>query len=266
MLQNLNKLIGYAIRATDGEIGKVDDFYFDDQEWTIRYLVVDTGPWLTGRKVLLLPSCLGLPNWEGKVLPVNVTMERIKDSPDIDTRKPVSRQHETELHDYYNGIPYWNMDPYTPMAGMTPGFLYPTIARIENDSQQLAGEQKTPANKPTEDPSLRSANEMLGYHIEAGHGSIGHIEDFIIDDNGWIIRYLSIDTRNWLPGKRVLIAPLWVSDISWSERKINVDLDRETIKNSPAYDHTAPITRSYEEKLSDYFCKPKYWMKNIPPR
>ena len=121
------------------------------------------------------------------------------------------------------------------MVGMGPGF-YTGMPNLETAVTSATAELKAAKPKPKEDPALRSAAEMLGYHIEAGHGPMGHVDDFIIDDDGWIIRYLSIDTRNWLPGKRVLVAPLWVREISWPEQKIYVDLDRETIKESPAYD------------------------------
>lgn len=248
MIRSLNSLLSYQIRARDGEIGTVHDFFFDDEFWTVRYLVVDTGRWLPGRKVLLTPDALDQPAWAAASVPVNLTREQIKSSPEMDADKPVSRQRQIELHRHYGWPFYWTgggvwpdpVAPVPPPAGASPSDL---------ETKREPG-----------DPHLRSLREITGYHIEASDGSIGHVEDLVTDEDAWEIRYLVVDTRNWLPGRKVLIAPRWfVGPISWSERKVKVFMTQASIRNSPEYDPKAPINREYEIRLYDYYGRPGYW-------
>jgi hypothetical protein len=233
-------LRGYTIRAADGDIGKVHEFYFDDRGWIIRYLVVDTGTWLPGRRVLLSPSAMGQPDWETHVLPVGLTKGQVEHSPPIDADKPVSRQMERELHAYYGWRPYWGSA--TVMAIQT-----------EEEANQEAEQEQN-------DPHLRSTREVIGYHIRARDGEIGHVEDLIANDEGWGIRYLVVDTHNWLPGRKVLVDPFWAEQVSWAERRVHVDMTREMVKNSPEFDPSAPVNREYEVRLYDFYGRPKYWM------
>lgn len=250
MLRSLNALKGYHIAATDGEVGKVHDFFFDDEFWIVRYLVVDTGHWLPGRKVLLTPGVLHRPEWRGLVVRVNLTREQVQDSPDIDTDKPVSRQQELELHRHY-GWPY-----YWPYPGIMPGFVAPVPPP---DAEEGRGSAE---GKDKRDPHLRSVREVTGYHVQASDGEIGHVEDFIADDESWTVRYLVVATRNWLPGRSVLVSPYWVaSAISWAERKVNIIMTRENIRNSPLFDPAGLVNREYETRLYDYYGRPGYWVK-----
>jgi len=266
MLRNMKGLLGCPVAALDkDEAGRVDDFFFDDQAWGIRYLVVDTGGWLPGRKVLIAPAALSKLNWaDGVSFPVNLTADEIKDSPDIDTDKPVSRQQEISLIDYYQWPAYWSTT--APMAlggvGLSPGAylgpanVAPGIQTLDHN-QRLA--EETQAREREGDPHLQSANKVISYYIGATDGDLGHVEDFVVDDEGWYIRYLVIDTRNWLPGKKVLIDPRWIAAVSWAESKVFVDLPQEVIKNSPEYDPNAPLGRAYESQLYDYYNRPTYW-------
>jgi len=257
MLRSLKEVRGYRILAVDGPIGNVHDFFFDDTSWIVRYIIVDTGAWLPGRKVLLVPSAVEQPSWETRTLPVKMTKDQIKQSPDIDADKSVSRYHEIELHKYYNWVPYWSL----PHQGIAPGI--PPVARLV----PIAGTVKP--GKPPEgaaaadeekvDPHLRSVKEVTGYHIQAADGGIGHVEEFIADDDNWVIRYMVIDTKNWLPGQKVLVPPSWIVSVSWEEAKVFINLPRETIKNSPEFNPGDPVNRQYEEKLYDYYGRPKYW-------
>jgi hypothetical protein len=244
MLRSVKSLSGYKIGASDGTIGKVDGFLFHDFSWIIRYLVVDTGGWLPGRKVLISPVALVQPTADVKILPVNLTREQVKNSPDIDTDKPVSRQAEIELHKHYDWTPYWT-------GG---GFAAPVIEPSSEEKKQAAV-----AAKEKVDLLLRSTQEVIGYHIHATDGDIGHAEDFILDDEGWTIRYLVVDTRNWLPGRSVLISPQWIEKISWSDSKVRIDLLKDQIKDSPRYDPSSPINQEYETRLYDFYGRPKYW-------
>lgn len=249
MLRSLNHLQGYAMRARDNdEIGQVDDFLFDDLSWVIRYLVLDTGNWLVGRKVLVLPAALDTPDWEAKALTATLSRQQIEDSPPLAADQPVSRRKELELRQYYGMAPYWGL-------GSAP---FPVTLEQTSFAQAASAKKDRPAG----DPNLRSAREVTGYHIQARDGDIGHVEDFIVDDEDWIIRYLVVDTRNWLPGgKQVLLAPAWVEEIAWSLRKVHVDLARDTIKDSPEFDPTLPVNREYEIRLYDYYGWPQYWTR-----
>lgn len=244
MLRSLKSLIGYNIGATDDALGKVDNFLFHDSSWIIRYLVVDTGNWLSGRKVLISPVSIEQPVTKVRLLPVNLTREQVKNSPDIDMDKPISRQAEIELYKHYDWTPYWT-------GG---GFAAPVIEPSSEEKEQAAV-----AAKDKVDPSLRDTQEVIGYHIHATDGDIGHVEDFILDDESWIIRYFVVDTRDWLPGRSVLVSPQWIEKISWSDSKVWIDQLKDQIKNSPRYDASAPINQEYETRLYDFYGRPKYW-------
>lgn len=245
MLRSVKSIYGYAISATDGEIGKVHDIFFDDEKWAVRYLVADTGTWLPGKKVLLFPIALAQPDWERHVVPVGLTVGRVSNSPTTDDDKPVSKQHEIELHKYFNWSPYWSP------TGLPYGSVVPPVALMHMEE---AADQDDSG-----DPHLRSTREVTGYHIQAIDGEIGHVDDFILDDEGWFIRYLVVDTRNWLPGKKVLIPPHWLKDVRWSEKKVAGDLSQKEVKGAPEYDPSKPINRAYELQYYDYYGRPAYF-------
>ena len=248
MQKNIKELKGNAIVATDGDIGTLDDFYFDDKSWTIRYLVASTGNWFLGKDVLLSPFAIGKANVSSGRINVMLTRKQVDASPSIDTDKPVSSQHEASYYDYY-GFPYYWNGPYLwgPM-------YYPQLP----DADQEIVEERRAEQEEAGDLHLRSATKVTGYHIDATDGEIGHVEDFIIDDETWEIRYMVVDTRNWLPGKKVLIAPRWIERVSWDDSKVYVNLSREAIGSGPAYDPDA-LNRDYEGKLYDHYDRPKYW-------
>jgi len=243
MLRSIISLRGFSISARDGEIGKVHSFLFDELTWAVRYLVVDTGGWLPGRKVLLAATALERPDWHTHSFPVELTKRQVRDSPDIDTNPPISRRHEAELHKYYNWAPYW---------GTGYGAAVFTVPSVQE-------EQEPAVEAADENANLRSTREVIGYRIHATDGQIGHIEDFIISDEDWVIRYLAVDTRNWLPGRSVLVSPEWVREISWERREVWMDVSKQTIEDSPPYDPSAPVNREYEVQMYDYYGRPKYW-------
>lgn len=272
MLRKLKELTGYKIVATDDEIGTVDDFYFDENTWEVRYMVVDTGPWLFGRKVLLSVNVLGHPFWEQKRFSVSITKDQVESSPSIDLAKPVSRREEAELSTHYGWSPYWLAAVGAATTGVgTAGTGYaaaapaavPIVAAHENElppTDRDPQSEDVTTEATTKPHTLRSINEVTGYHISAVDGDIGHVEDFFGDDSGWKIQYLLIDTRNWLPGRQVLVAPNWISRISWNESKVHVKLSQEQIKESPEYNPAAPLDRAYETRLHGYYGMPGYWI------
>ncbi len=110
------------------------------------------------------------------------------------------------------------------------------------------------------DPHLRSTKEVEGYYIRATDGEIGHVEDFVVDDEEWAIRYVVVDTRNWLPGRKVLVSPRWISHLSWPQKEVYVDLTRDETKSAPEWDPDAPLDRQYEMRLHEHYGRPPYWV------
>ena len=262
MLRHLDDLRGYALRATDGDIGTVKDFYFDDERWTVRYLVVETGTWLASRRVLIVPASAGAPDDAAQVLPVTITREQVRGSPDIDTDKPVSRQHEIDYLRYYGYPAYWD-SPSLWGAGALPGMMLPEGGLLVPGGTGVleaeAAAAEDAARHRDDDPHLRSCREATGYHLKAQDGEIGHVQGWIVDDQGWIIRYLVVETGHWWDGHKVLIAPPWISDVSWAERQVAVSLTREAVRNAPAWDATRPPDRAQESEIYRHYDRTGYW-------
>jgi sporulation protein YlmC with PRC-barrel domain len=233
MQHNLKSLTGFAIGATNGEIGKVEALYFDDKSWSVRYLVVKTGSWLFGRSVLISPMALQKPDWKEKDFPTNLTKEQVQNSPDIDTQKPVSRQHEMELSTHYSWQPYWGSGFY---AGGQWGVIPPAPLfgeRVMNDVYSTEEVQNE-----TGDLHLRSTSQVTGYHIHATDGEAGHVSDFIIDDTTWQIVNFVIDTHNWIGGKKLVIPVENIKEISWAATKVILDLSIAGVKGCSTFDES----------------------------
>jgi hypothetical protein len=251
MLTNKH-LRDFTIHATDGELGTVNDLYFDDVTWAIRYLIVDTGTWLSGRRVLISPMSVVHTDWQAKRLDVALTAKRVEHSPDIDTHKPVSRQHEAEYLGYY-GYPYYWGGPYL----WGPAFYPAGLAGTVNDPPEEIAER---VRKESADSHLRSTEAVTGYRISAADGEIGHVDGFVVDDEAWAIRYVEVATRNWWPGKKVLVSPAWMERVSWIDSTVYTGLSREAIKDGPEYIESRPITREYENRLYLHYGRPPYWL------
>src|SRR5665213_3082452 len=214
MLGNASAINKYAIEATDGPIGTVSDFLFDDAHWKVRWLVVDTGKWLTGRKVMVPTSVLEHPNPREQVFSVKLTQQQIENSPSIGLDQAVSREDERGAYEHYGLSPYWGagyLGGYRAQWGSTP---FPTSGDVDRNLQIADAE------RDRHNPGLRSFELITGYHVESRDGDIGHVEDFLVEDADWSIHFLVVDTRNWWPGKRVLISPRSVIEIDWQEEMV----------------------------------------------
>jgi uncharacterized protein YrrD len=244
MLHNVKELSGLAVGARDGELGKVKDAYFDDQRWVVRHLVVDTGGWLNERKVLISPRSVRGVDWNDEVINVDLTQQQVKDSPGIDTDRPVSRQHEIDYYRYFGYPNYWEgsnlwgitMLPY-PWVGASAD---PMIAASQPVDSAVARELQGRVDEELgqADVHLRSCDEVIGYDILATDGSVGEVDDFVFDDRDWAVRHLVVDTRKWLPGKHVLLAPQQIDRVSWEDREVYVRLTREEVRNAPELDRS----------------------------
>jgi len=254
MLKPSSQFKGLTIAASDGDLGSVTDLYFDDLSWTIRYLVVDTGTWLPGRQVLISP--LSVREVDDKIL-VNLTRAQVQNSPPVEADKPVNRQQEEAIARYYDQRYYWE-GPYRwgllAYPGMPPVPATPVPA--DGVTEEMAARER---ETPSGDPTLRSARDVTGYYIAAQDGEIGHVDDFLVEARAWAIRYLVVATRNWWPGKKVLISPEWIKTVSWADSQVQVDLRRDEIQNAPEYDASRPLDREYETRLIEHHNRRKYW-------
>jgi hypothetical protein len=235
MLWNASAFNGYAIEASDGRLGTVSDLLFEDVGWAVRWLVVDTGNWLPGRKVLLPLTALGQPDQVLRKFPVALTMRQVQESPDIDTDRPVSRQIEAQVYGYYGREPYWRHGSFsspasTPLDPMGAG----NLPRID-------------------DQHLRGVAAVSTCHINATDGAIGHVVDLLVDDGSWHIRYITVDTMNWWPGETVLISPGSIQEIDWPHRLVLLDVDRQKVKDSPEYHKSITVDGLYDERFLTYY-------------
>jgi hypothetical protein len=253
-LHSIKDLESYSIDATDGVVGRVQDFYFDDEGWVIRYLVVATDEWLSHRKVLISPFAVHQPNWSEKKFPVSITQTQVRNSPDIDTDKPVSRQHEIGYLGYYGYPNYWGG------GGLWGGGLYPDM--LQAGSQQVAPQSHAPGHH-AENPHLRSANGVMRYYVHATDGDIGHVEGMLVEEKTWAIRYIIVNTSNWWIGHQVLIAPEWIDDVYWAESTLEVSLTRQAVKESPAYDANVPLDRVLETGIYEHYGRDGYWPQPV---
>jgi hypothetical protein len=227
MLRSIKQLYGDSLGASDGNIGHIKDFYFDDHKWAVRYVVVDTGNWLSERLVLISPHAFRHFDLYDICRGVNLTCLQIENSPPIALHRPVSRQFEEEYYTYY-GWPYywagnglWGMSSF-PYAEPTP------------EDELADGAACLPSTK-SDDPHLRSTQAVKGYAIETSDGLIGHVVDFIVHDKNWAIRHLVVETGHWCWGKEMIISPKQIDRISYNESKIFVNVTKEAIQKSPQY-------------------------------
>ena len=245
MLRRIRDYENFDVWSREGRnLGSVKDFYFDEDRWTIRYLVVKAGDWLTGRSVLLSPLSITSLRWNDARIDFALSEDQIKSAPSADLKQPISREWEAEYGAYYRIPDYWEG---TGVWGMwpTPAEVPPMVERPQRAS-----------TRSRDTRHLRSIDEVSGYHIHAIDGEIGHVEDFLVDDATWTIRYLMIDTSNWIGGRTVLIAPEWAARIDWAQKEVHVDATRDDVKGSPEYDPAADIDGKYEERLAESYHRP----------
>ncbi|MGA2215588.1 MAG: PRC-barrel domain-containing protein, partial [Bryobacteraceae bacterium] len=250
-LINSNDLHDFSIRAIDGEIGTVRGFYFDEDAWAIRYIAVTAGDWLDGRLVLISPiSIVGQPDWQARRIDVSLTKMQVENSPFVDTLRPISRKLEMADLSYYGYPYYWGG---SDLWGDVP---YPA---------DLAGRAVSVVETPraTTNPAdshLRSTEDVFGYGVEAPDGEVGHVDGFVIDDRTWVIRYIGVATRNWWPGKKVLVSPAWIDRLTWANETIDIEFSRETIRSGPEYTESAAVNREYENRLYSHYGRRPYWL------
>lgn len=273
MLATISELSDYTLKASNGEIGFIDELYFQQHEWKVRYLVIGLGNWFTRQHVLLVPNVVNRLDTDLRKIVFDLTREQIKNSPDVLSQLPVSREKEMALHRYYQWQPYW-VSHATEGVTFGTNAVWPRVGgEIEEDANEVPEVQEALielGEEPVEERPflLRSTNEVSGYYIQAADGQLGHVEDFVVDLRQWRLRYLVVDTRNWLPGRKVLVATDWVQDINWQSSEVTVALTKESIENSPEYQPDG-LDRAYEGRLYAHYALPAYWdegwnMEDVP--
>ena len=268
MLSSVKDLKDFTVEAIDGPIGRVKDFYFDDKGWIIRYAIVETGNWFNSRKVLVSPIAIGEPDWLKRVLPVSVTKAELRDSPDINTDMPVSRQHEVDFSGYYGYQYYWSGNGYWGSG------KYPNLMMLQDYqstpeqrlAQRASGERTESDQGYPGDAHLRSCRAIKTYHVHASDGDLGHVTGSIVDDQTWAIRYLIVATSNWWRGQQVLIAPEWIEAMDWYESNIVLSMTRQALESAPPYDPAFALDRSHETSLYQHYGRATYWASENPPK
>jgi hypothetical protein len=193
--------------------------YFDDETWSVRYLVVDTGKWLSGRKVLVSPEAIVRPWHHQAAIAVKLTTEQIRSSPDIETAMPVSRATEELLYRHYQWNPYWE-STIAPIPS-------PALA-VDDDRQDAEVGVR-----------LRSANELGGHHVKARDGEVGLVEDLLLDDDVSRILFMVVDVEGWLFGKKVLAGPSLIARVDWATSTVHVNANRQGLKSAQEYNPAA---------------------------
>jgi sporulation protein YlmC with PRC-barrel domain len=244
MLRRLKDFERWTAISRDGqELGTIGDFYCDEEHWTVRYVVVKTGNWLTGRSVLLSPMSIRGIHWESSRVDFNIVQDEIAAAPDADLAQPISRQWEADYSAYYGIPPYW-MGPAVWGKWSRPDEARSEPVEFSQEPVLIEGH------------NLQSIRDLSGYHIHAADGEIGHVDDFFVDDVSWTVRYLIIDTSNWIGGRSVLVAPEWAESVDWTRGEIRVGITREEVMNSPQYDPAADIEGRYREELAEIYRRP----------
>ena len=259
MLNVISSLKGFDIQAKDGSLGTVSDFLFDDSTWKVRWLVVDTGRWLSGRKVLIHPSAVGCADYGARELTVALTKAQVEDSPDIARDRPVSQQMQSDLYGYYGWDPLWGGGMYGGgmYGGAMGGIASPLSGRAYFGAGAVREAERAEAShddgRDEGDPHLRSISEVTGYHVHATDGDIGHVENFLVDSESWGVRYLIVNTSNWWVGQHVLMSPHAVKDVDWSDRHIRLDVTRDKVKSSPSWNPANIVEGDFEKRLHGHY-------------
>ena len=228
-------------------------------------MVVEAGGWLNGRKVLISPISVRGVDWDDEVLNVKLSKQQVRDSPSVDTDKPVSRQHEIDYDNYYcynnywEGANLWGLGGYlVPWVGASSDAAL-SPRQPQDDAITRQRQRRLDREREAADSHLRSSKEVIGYEIMATDGPIGSVEDFVFDDESWAIRYMVVDTGKWLPGKHVLLSPEWIDSVSWSEHEVYVKVARQAIETSPEYDASRSFSKAHEVTLYEHHARTPYW-------
>jgi hypothetical protein len=267
MLRGIERITGLDVQGTDGELGKTEDGYVDREYWVVRYFLVNAGSWLKDRRVLLSTAAALETHWKRQVIVTDLQRERVRRSPALDSACPVTRTKEEEINRYFGWPVYWDISRFPEYPGET-GTEYPEVSRPEyhgpsriyysRSPEEEDREAAEPATRCGDHVHLLRTGRILGYHIQATDGEIGHLHELLFDDETWAIRYLVVDTRTFLPGRKALLTPSHVLRVEADESRIYINVRRDVIRNSPEYDSDKVLDREFEERVYDYYSQHTY--------
>jgi hypothetical protein len=256
MSTSLEKLHGSTVVGLDGDVGTIARFLLQLNPWVVRYIVIETGSWWAGKEVLISPWSIAPGSVAGERIALSLTREQVRNSPSYDPTEALTREHEDALLGYYGYPAYWGGPLlWGPVPAATPGAPPdPGLRTGLPDSDAAAVELLDP---PTAD--LADSQQVLGTHLHATDGDVGHVDDLLVESDTWQVRYLVIDTNNWWIGRHVLIAPEWIENFEWPDHKLRVAVDRAAIKGAPEYDPARILTRADELALYRHYRRGPYW-------
>ncbi|MCE5328364.1 MAG: PRC-barrel domain-containing protein [Planctomycetaceae bacterium] len=244
-LASMRTLASARIHAADKPIGKVEDFYFEQRNWIVRYLVLDTHVWLPGRRVLVAPAAVEDIDWSQGEVHLALSREQVRNSPSVDDKVTISREHETMLAKYFGWLPYWESRPL-------PESLSRSVAAEARPEDRIELERH---RKP--ESTLTAYRETLQYNLAAIDGEFGSVEDFLIDPQTWEMRYVTADVGTLFHKRLVMLSTDWLADISWARRQVRSKMTQDRIRSSPPVPEV--IDRAYEIALHEHFARPGYW-------
>ena len=249
MLRSIKDMEGYAVKSgDDGVIGTVHSLLFRDVDWKVRYIVVDTGKWIPGRRVLVRPGAVKEADGVDQLLRLSMTQEGVERSPDLDDIPPVSRQREIEHRGVLQSMALWE-----PAGVPANVYLDPSMAVLLEEGEDVEEAVET-------DPHLRSTLELEGYEVHALDGQIGHVREFIVDTGAvWTLQYAVVNTGTFLTGKDALVHVSWMTDIDWKASAVRLDLTKKSVEGAPDFDPKEPVNREFEDRLFDYYGRPVYY-------
>lgn len=249
MLRSAKKVIGYGIQATDGKIGNVVDLTVGARDWRIRHVIVDTGNWLPGARVLLSTESMEPPDWWSGKLPVQLDRDQVRAAPGLgaDVADITTPAQLGNLHAHFGWSTFWPAGPVINPGVYEREVVAPSVKEtVRNESARVA----------------YTVAEISGYDVRARDGEIGDVKDLIMEDEDWKVRYLVVGTGKWLPGKKVLLSTDWIEMCDWGESSVLVDVARASVKECPEFDPSEPVNRRVEERLYDFHGRPRYWEKS----
>ena len=238
MYRSLKQIQHYSLLTKNEEACKLEDLFFNETTWKTQYLVVKTGSFFSARNVLLNPVIVEKIIDADKKIQLLISNDHVKKCPSVNSVLPISLEAELLLAKYWEWIPKDAEGPLPPEAG------HSIEVEAETESKDLS--------ERAAESKLRSYEEVKGYTIYAPDGHFGHIEDFLFDDD-WLIRYAVVDTRNWIPGKRVLLPVGQIEEVKWAEHSLHVEASCELVKSAPAYDESKGVTPEDEEAVRNHF-------------
>jgi len=233
MLRRSGELQWSQVISLDGEIGKVRDVCFDEASWMVRYLIVDTGGWLSGRKVPIDPRSVELIDRNLHTVWVSLSRAQIESSPRIDIGELGAREHEMQLNRHYGYGSCWTHSMPWGNGQVSPARRSAAEA-LEIDAPSAC---------------LRGARQMLDFTLITVDGHVGLIKDFFFDDETWALRYLIVQTGSWLLGRRVLVSADRVRRVDWSAESVEVNQTRKQIEYGWEFDADNPPPGDLETAL-----------------